>query len=74
MRGISQSALEYSLSLGEKKHRKKKSLTPPKLGPKKTVSVIAFRIAMTIDVKSLRFGHQVAVCVKKWHKKGNFLV
>ena len=73
MRGISQSALEYSLSLG-KKNTVKKILTPPKLGPKKTVSVIAFQIAMTIDVKSLRFGHQVAVCVKKWHKKGNFLV
>ena len=39
------------------------SLTPPKLGPKKTVLIIAFRIAVTLDVKIVWFGRQVAVCV-----------
>ena len=45
-----------------------KILTPPKLGPKKTVSIIAFRIALTLDVKMVWFGRQVAVCVQKRHK------
>ena len=30
--------------------------------------VIAFRIALTLDVKIVWFGRQFAVCVKKWHK------
>ena len=34
------------------------------MGPKKTVSVIAFRIAMTLDVKILGFGHQVIMVTK----------
>ena len=49
-----------------------KILTPPKLGPKKTVSIIAFRIALTLDVKIVWFGRQVAVCVQNWHKNANF--
>ena len=62
------------LSLVEKKPtvKKKKNLTPPKLDPKITVAVKAFRIAMTLDVKILRFGHQVDVCVKKWRKNAIF--
>ena len=60
MRGSSQSAPEYSLSL-------EKPPTTPKLGPKRTVSVLAFRIALTLDVKIGRFGCQVAVCVHKQH-------
>ena len=46
----------------------KNSDPPPKLGPKITVSVIPFRIALTLDVKIVWFGRQVAVCAKKWHK------
>ena len=46
----------------------KKFLPPPKVGPKITVSIIAFRIAWTLDVKIVWFCCQVAVCVKKWHK------
>ena len=45
-----------------------KILTTPKVGPKNTVSVIAFRIAVTLDVKIGCFGRQVAVCVNKLHK------
>ena len=33
----------------------------------KKMSVIAFRIALTLDIKMVWFGCQVAVCVKKWH-------
>ena len=47
-------------------------LTIPKLSPKITVSVIAFRIAMTLDVKVFWFGYQVAVCVQKRLKNGLF--
>ena len=47
-------------------------MTPPKLGPKKTVSIIAFRIALTLDVKIVWFGRQVAVCVQKRHKNAIF--
>ena len=50
MRRSSQSAPEHSLSL-EKPPIIKKTLTNPKLGPRKTVLVIAFRIALTLDVK-----------------------
>ena len=59
-RGSSQSAPKYSLLL-----QKKLILTNPKLGPKKTVSVIVFRIAWTLDVKIVWFGRQVTVCVQK---------
>ena len=34
----------------------------------KTISVIAFRIAVTLDVKIGWLGRQVAVCVNKRHK------
>ena len=57
MRGTSQSALEYSLSLKN---------------PKKTGLIIAFRIALTLDVKFLWFGRQVAVCVQKRHRNAIF--
>ena len=40
--------------------------------PKKTVLVIAFRIALTLDVKIVWFGRQMAVCVKNWHKNAIF--
>ena len=53
-------------------HRYQTILTPPKLGPKKTVSIIAFRIALTLDVKIVWFCCQVAVCVQKWHKNAIF--
>ena len=46
---------------------KKITLIPPKLAAKKTVLVIAFRIASTLDVKIVWFGRQVAVSVKKRH-------
>ena len=46
--------------------------TPPKLGPQKIVSIIAFRIALTLDVKIVWFGRQVAVCVQNWHKNAIF--
>ena len=61
------------LSLVEKtSHRKLKILTTLKLGPKKTVLVIAFRIALTLDVKTVWFVLQVAVCVNKQHKNAIF--
>ena len=47
-------------------------LTPPKLGPKKNVSIIAFRIALTLDTKIVGFGRQVAVCVQKRQKYAIF--
>ena len=47
-------------------------MTPPKLGPKKIVSIIAIRIAMTLDVKIVWFGRHAAVCVQKWHKSAIF--
>ena len=49
-------------------------LTPPKLGPKlsQTVLIIAFRIALTLDVKIVWFGRQVAICVQKRHKNAIF--
>ena len=56
MRGSSQSASEHSLSLGKPPIVNKKILTTPKLGPKRTVSVTAFRIALTLDVKIVWFG------------------
>ena len=50
-RGCSQSAPEDSLSLGKPPIGYKTILTTPKLGPKKTVLVIPFRTALTLDVK-----------------------
>ena len=47
-------------------------LTHPQTDPKKTVSIIAFRIALTLDVNILWFGCQVAVCVQKRHKSSIF--
>ena len=49
-----------------------KILTPPNFGPKKTVSIIAFRIALTLDVKIVWFGPQVAVCGQKRQKNAIF--
>ena len=71
-RGTSQSATEYSLSLKKTSHRYHKILTPPKLGPQKTMSIIVFRIALTLDVKIVWFGRQVSVCVQKRHKNAIF--
>ena len=45
---------------------------PPKLGPEKTVPIIAFRIALTLDVKIVWFCRQVAVRVQKRHKNAIF--
>ena len=53
-----------SLFVKTSKH-KQKILTMPKLGPKKTVLVIAFIIALTIDVKTAWIGCQVAIFVSK---------
>ena len=39
----------------------------PTFGPKKTVSIIAFRIALTLDGKILWSGLQVTVCTNKRH-------
>ena len=61
-----QSASDYSLVKKNFPH-KNQILTTPKLGPKKTVPVIAFTIALTIDVKNVWLGCQVAVCVNKRH-------
>ena len=36
------------------------------------MSIIAFRIALTLDVKIAWFGCQVVVCVQKWHKNAIF--
>ena len=72
MRGSSQSAPEYSLSLEKPPPVNNKILNTPKSGPKKTVSVIAFRITLTLDVKIVWFGCQVAVCVNNRHKNANF--
>ena len=47
-------------------------MTPPKLGPKKTVSIIAFRITLTLDVTIVWFGCQLTVCVQKRHKNAIF--
>ena len=72
MRGSIQSAPEYSLLLKKPPTFNKKILTPPKLGPKKNVSIIAFRIALTLDVTIEWFGCQVAVCVNKRNKNAIF--
>ena len=40
----------------------------PLIWSQKTVSVITFRIALTLDVKIGWFGHQVAVCINKRQK------
>ena len=61
------------LSLVQKtSQRKKKNMTPHKLGAKKTVLVIAFRNVLTLDVKIVWFGRQVAVFVKKRHTNAIF--
>ena len=44
----------------------------PKLGPKKILSNIAFKIALTIDVKIVWFGCPVAVCDQKRHQNAIF--
>ena len=69
MRRSSQSAQEYSLLLG-KPHTVNKNSDTPKLGHKKLV--IAFQIAVTVDVKIIRFGRQVAVCITKRHTNAMF--
>ena len=40
--------------------------------PKKTSLIIAFRIALTLDVQIVWFGRQMAVCVQKQHKNAIF--
>ena len=47
-------------------------LTTPRLGPKQAVLVIAFRIALKLDVKIVWFGCQVAACVNKRHTNAIF--
>ena len=71
-RGTSQSAAEYCLSLKKPPSVNTKFWPPPKLGPQKTVLIIAFRISLTLDVKIVWFGCQVAVCVQKRHKNAIF--
>ena len=71
-RGTRQSAPEYSISL-KKNPTVKKNSHPPKLGPKKK-GVIAFRFALTLDVKIVWFSRQVDVCVQKRHKNAIFFV
>ena len=66
-RKFRQSAPEYSLLL-KKPPDIKKNLTTPRLSSKRTLLVIAFRIALTLDVKIVWFRCQVAVCVNKWHE------
>ena len=39
---------------------------------KKTVLIIAFRIALTLNVQIVWFGRQMAVCVRKRHKNAIF--
>ena len=66
-----QPASPRALSLSKKTfHRELKILTTPF---KKTGSVTAFRIALTLDVKIVWFGCQVAVCVNKWRTNAIFL-
>ena len=72
MRGTSQSATEYSLLLKKLPTVNKKSWPPPKLGPKKTVSIIAFRITLTLDVTIVWLGRHLTVCVQKRHKNAIF--
>ena len=72
MKGTSQSAQEYSLLLKKPPTIIKKFWPPPKLGPKKTVLIIAFRIALTLDVQIVWFDRQMAVCVQKRHKNAIF--
>ena len=42
------------------------------LGPEKTVLIIAFRIALTLDVQIVWFDRHMAVCVQKRHKNAIF--
>ena len=71
-RGTSQWAPEYSLALKKPPTVNKKFWPPPKLDPKKNVSIIAFNIALTLDVKIVWFDPQVAACVQKRHKNPIF--
>ena len=64
MKRPSQSAPEYSLLLKKTCQGKCITRIPLKLGVKKTVLVIAFRIALTLYV-IIWFGRQVTDCVKK---------
>ena len=45
---------------------------PPKLGPKKTVLIIAFRITLTLDITIVWFVRHLTVCVQKRHKNAFF--
>ena len=72
MRGTSQSIAEYSLLLKKPLNINKKICPPPKLGPQETVSIIAFRIDLTLDVQIVWFGQQVAVFVQKLHTNAIF--
>ena len=56
MRGSSELAPDYSLLLKNLPSVIKKFLTHPEIGNKKNVLVIAFRIALTLDVKIVSFG------------------
>ena len=67
-RGTSQSASEYSLLLKKLPTVNKKFWHPLNLVPKKYVSIIAFRITLTLDLKIVWFGRQVTFCVLKRHK------
>ena len=49
-----------------------KNPDPHKFGPKKTVSIMAFRIALTLDVKIEFFGRKMTVFVNKRHKNAIF--
>ena len=62
-RGSRQSAPEYSISFEKPPIVNRKILTTPKLGPQKTASVIAFIIALKLDVKIVWFGRHATVCV-----------
>ena len=56
---------QNNISRCKKPPNVKKILITSELCRKKNVSVIAFRIASTLDVKILWFGCQVNVCVLK---------
>ena len=69
MRRSGQSASEYSLSLKKPPTVNKKNYSDhPKSWSQKVESVIAFRIAVTLEW----FGRQVAVCVNQRHTNENF--
>ena len=72
MRRSSQSGPEYSLLLKKPSTVNTKLWPTLNLVPKKTVSLIAFRISFTLDVKLVWFRYQVAVYVKKRNKNAIF--